>query len=450
MLQKSIDQLSHLKYGYPMWRPEPSNAESVMVGDIGTIINGQFQHMFNAPRTADHRYNRGATPDDFQQLIFDSATTIQYDTTFLDANVYHSKSVHVTKLPKTTEQSTSPNTASVSFSCAGNNGRLLAIPSPADRCSVSSNQRRLFVDYIKAYHEAWCTLAADRFALISHPEDIILVRGWVKTAAFTVAAITHKEIDTISTMRYQWSTIPRERPRFWCFSPPIHSSPLGSESSTEDIRRSPLPEVEPTDPTLYPFQEIPKLRDQCIFLSFYKLKRGGILPERIVAYAPSDGEDYILRHSDVDLAIACDEDVYEVCEGHPWPADFREFYERVSPRIHVDEDRAATLYREEYLPYSVPRRDSAVGDVKHSNLFLKSNTIDYDILLASSTHRVSEPLLGTIPEPLIVFCLQNTLLSQFNLLRTSQMFTNQYYDQVSEYLRFDDNISPTSSPPLLL
>ncbi|KAI0795102.1 hypothetical protein C8Q75DRAFT_748924 [Abortiporus biennis] len=458
------DQLGHLKYGYPMWRPESLDMENVMVGDVGIIANGQFQHMFSAPRSSTHRLNEGLPAGGFEKLTF-AKDTIKHTQNFIAEGVYHSKSLRVDLRELPEEES--PSAIRVDFTCSGDTGAMLALPTHSDRCHTTDN--RLFVDYIKAHHNTWYSLSSDFFALSIEPDDIILVRGWIKTTAFTTAAITHKRYSSgfyrggsfSRVNRFRFTPTPSQIIQFR-IGPSRSSVPVLRYNESDCDFGTDVPEeeeenyfsktyeqtmkpIEADDPTLYPYPEVPTLRDQTIFLSFYKLKRRGILPEKIVAYAedtdlppqspPDEGKtipaipsndpcgsdnqdlhiskwkpldellDYLLRHSNAALAIACDEDVYAVCEGHPWPDDFKEFYEQISPPVYVDEDKVATLYRDEYLPGAVQQKDNLMSPASESSVFTPSTPL-HD----ASPHAI---------DPCIMFCLQNILLSRISLSRTS-------------------------------
>ncbi|KAI0789514.1 hypothetical protein C8Q75DRAFT_165708 [Abortiporus biennis] len=90
--------------------------------------------------------------------------------------------------------------------------------------------------------------------------------------------------------------------------------------------------------------------------------------------------NYLLRNTSADQSIACDDDVFFVCKGHdPFPKDFREFYDRVAPRIYVDDNNVASLYREEYLPAG-RRDDNPLSSSPPIAQYLKTPTIGLDIM----------------------------------------------------------------------
>ncbi|KAI0795104.1 hypothetical protein C8Q75DRAFT_803940 [Abortiporus biennis] len=475
-----VDQLGHLKYGYPMWRPESMDMENVMVGDVGIITDGQFKHIFSAPRSSSHMLNAGMPADKFEQLKFDN-DSLEWKEKFIPEGVYSSKSLRVDlRNVPVPQEGDSPSPIRVDFTCSGDNGAMLALPTHADKCHIKQNRSRLFVDYIKAHHSTWFGMSRKIFVLNIEPDDIILVRGWIKTTAFTTAAITHKRYSSIFYPGDTFSSV--NRFRFTPTSSQIIQFRIGPNRSAEPVLRyaetdpdfgtdiqeeeddnyfsktyeDTMEPVPPDDPTLYPYPEVPTLRDQTIFLSFYKLKRRGILPEKIVAYAedqdgppppPPDERNvcpasstndlcghnlkgdlgvskwkpldellsYLLRHSDAALAIACDEDVYAVCKGHPWPDDFKECYEQISPPVYVDEDKVATLYRDEYLPKAVQQKDICT---------VSDNLMSRDAIISNFSPSTPSPHAIDV---YIMFCLQNILVSQSSLSRTSHQLAYHQY-----------------------
>lgn len=72
------------------------------------------------------------------------------------------------------------------FKCSQNCGALLVLNQPAklDEIHTSKSLR----EYMIRNHESWCDFALKQFDLLLRPEEIILVRGSVKTSEWAVAA----------------------------------------------------------------------------------------------------------------------------------------------------------------------------------------------------------------------------------------------------------------------
>lgn len=63
------EQLISLRYGYPLWYPDPSPGRApVQLGDVGWVKEGKFLTLFNALREAHDAQPMGAVPTDFVPL----------------------------------------------------------------------------------------------------------------------------------------------------------------------------------------------------------------------------------------------------------------------------------------------------------------------------------------------------------------------------------------------
>lgn len=63
------EQLIHLKYGYPLWVPDPApGVAPVEIGDVGWINDGEFLPLFNALKGTDEAQPWGAVPIDHTPL----------------------------------------------------------------------------------------------------------------------------------------------------------------------------------------------------------------------------------------------------------------------------------------------------------------------------------------------------------------------------------------------
>ncbi|KAI0782806.1 hypothetical protein C8Q75DRAFT_811393 [Abortiporus biennis] len=416
------EQLSHLRYGHPMWRPEPLDLESVLIGDVGHIVDGRFQRLFNAVRPETHKVNLRGVPENFHPLIYDKRT-LQVCDNFLKPSVLCSEDITF-KLPTT-------NTGKIEFACSSDRGAILSLPSSAS--SRSTSDYREFLDYFKKNHRRWSHHSKVIWGATIESEDLILVRGWVKTSIFSLAAITHKKnsqrfypilpIDTYSHIEGMSVTPSSSQIILYRFGPLRKVTPTprfleeddDTSASSSPQAKSSLPATpEPIpkeDEVPAPFKlsasgrpiiilddppeqqrppdgeviipqpllpTIPTLRDQCIFLSYFKLRRRSFLPAKIVANSdPQDPSrhhdknselagvteseswkpldallDYLLKKADASSAIACDDDVFFLCKAYAWPDDYELFLDRIKPPIIVHEDGVATIYREEYLPHN--------------------------------------------------------------------------------------------------
>ncbi|KAI0791010.1 hypothetical protein C8Q75DRAFT_732627 [Abortiporus biennis] len=376
------EQLSFLKYGHPLWRPEPMEVDGVMLGDLGHIIDGRFRRLFSCTREKSHKLNELGVPRDFTQLHFDrDLVETRMDCIHAPENILHGKNIKI----KSEESIPTRPYKKLDFSCSGDQGAFLIIPQRADSRSVRPN--RTFIDYLKKNIDSWYDVLRNQWSLDIRPESLVLVRGWVKTTAWTSAAISQKRFSYWFLPDYEEDTFRRlEGMSFRASSSQIiayRTGPLRTilptpsffeededngivpplKESAEVFAKSSQP-VEPINDDEVmddgaSFDENPDwiarqvellrnppilentIRDQTIFLNYYKIRRRAFLPEKVVAHAephdssPDRDDDaevaddrtksdtwvpldelllYLLRNSDAKLAIACDEDVFFVCQ----------------------------------------------------------------------------------------------------------------------------------------
>lgn len=207
-----------------------------------------------------------------------------------------------------------------SFSCRSHRGAFLILQDYATRSWIEPNSR--FTDYIRQYHDSWYAFATDpeKLGLECKPEDIVLVRGTMKTSAWTVGAFLARDdrahdfaaggqIANVAGARLKFSS--------------EHSLSHKCEGRSGPIRKQ-LFTINPSSPLSMPDdidamdvvserQEPQNIdydasrKDQCVFLSYYKVKYRRFLPKKIVAQAgPSildkdteDKEDIAVRGADI-------------------------------------------------------------------------------------------------------------------------------------------------------
>lgn len=157
---------------------------------------------------------------------------------------------------------------------------------------------RLFEEYMVRHHGSWYEYARNKRGLSIKYEDIILVRGFIKTSTWTIAAFLG------STSRSHEVTINGRLG-------PFASVDVGY-SSCEESCSSISPRSGP--PHRMKAEEIPvswssnprssaicepyharspdgseSIQDQCIFLNYYKMKRRRLLPDQLTASAGEYG-----------------------------------------------------------------------------------------------------------------------------------------------------------------
>lgn len=193
------DQLRFLRYGEPLWQPEPMDDE-VAIGDVGFVIDGQFSRLFNA---VDGSYSgRGGLPEGFTKLEYDPEKCEARNTKYMEPRKPHSSrslehvrveagaGACVVKLLFGTRSLTLHGrkglAAGYRFKCKENKGAVAISGDWGGSCFVS--RTRPIREYVRQYHRSWCELAYS-LGYDLRPEQIIFVSGWLKTSQWEIAAI---------------------------------------------------------------------------------------------------------------------------------------------------------------------------------------------------------------------------------------------------------------------
>lgn len=173
---------------------------------------------------------------------------------------------------------------SYKFTCSEDRGSLLVLNGATTREELHRNE--LFPDYMRTHYKSWVKFALERFLLTLKPEEIVLVRGWVKTTEWAMAAYVDKGKSHELSFRAVAGAFANAR---FTVSSKEHAS------ASAECRVGPAPA---------PGQENPNELNQCIFLSTYRLKRRGVLVPVIRAMSqpvdfdsrpPSPDEDEVTR-----------------------------------------------------------------------------------------------------------------------------------------------------------
>lgn len=198
---------------------------------------------------------------------------------------------------------------SYTFQCTSHSGAFLDLKDHARRDWIERNSK--FTDYMRQHHASWYAfVTGSKVGLECSPEDIVLVRGTMKTSSWNLGAFIGQEhrlhdisaggdIASTATARLRITTEKNEAPQWLqrrsphyarsqtSTSLPPNSStqqfnPASSDNSTSSLQNS-LHEKAPSLQNDIEPQKAAK--DQCIFLSYYKIKNRTFLPKRIVAKA---------------------------------------------------------------------------------------------------------------------------------------------------------------------
>lgn len=179
---------------------------------------------------------------------------------------------------------------SFQFKCHSEQGAFLMLWDDATKTVVQRQELR-FIRYMRQHHSSWYLYAREVLGIACKPEDIILVRGFIKTSSWTVAAFLgggsqSREITLHGqlgpTINVECGYASHENST----SSPMHqrSGPayrmiLRTEPKVP-LERLVLSSATETEPT-------PK--DQCVFLNYFKvLYRAKFLKSIVAAADPPD------------------------------------------------------------------------------------------------------------------------------------------------------------------
>ncbi|KAJ3551254.1 hypothetical protein NM688_g4809 [Phlebia brevispora] len=232
--------------GHALYMPEPIERYGpVQIGDVGFLQDGGLQRLFNAI-TEDGFSPNEERPAGFTPLKYDPNLELQ---------------------PKRYLEGLLVINADFTVKCNGPQGAMLFLETPADMECVRPNG--VFYRYIQKHHPSWSEWARKR-GFVRPPQDIILVRGFVKASQWALATYKKGTGRTDTSMTATFSRQAGFRFDTTSFQGNVAcESRMGPQPSFPDTPR-------PSDQNPSP------LKDQCIFLKYYQLKPRFMRPPKIV------------------------------------------------------------------------------------------------------------------------------------------------------------------------
>ncbi|KAJ3552475.1 hypothetical protein NM688_g4134 [Phlebia brevispora] len=366
------DQLSKLGHGVPLWIPEPEarrpqSGGEVRIGDVGYFEDGQFVRLFNVlpleNRPGDHLEG---PPYSIDPLIYNDRL-LRNQPKYLQEGLYGNGISHHAQVGVNAAANAVvvPAGAGVAyqFTTTKAQGAMLLLPEPADLEQITTNTK--FPKYMEQHHTSWVQYAR-KIGFGCKPEDIVLVRGTMKTSNWTVAAFQQDSRSGRASLNGSFTPV----------GLPVASAgfnlALGQQTACHrDSRSRPL-----LAGTILSGEPLSK--DQCIFLRIYKAKsrflrvwkppkvmEAGAGPHQLPRHDGDDDNgpagadaqiisdpdsdfqyipvdivlDYILdSNPEAEVAIACEDDITEMLGGASWPDDLRQYLQEYRPEVYVDPD----------------------------------------------------------------------------------------------------------------
>ncbi|KAH9919631.1 WD40-repeat-containing domain protein [Fomitopsis serialis] len=179
-------QLFKLALGYPLWEPEPKNARGqgeVLIGDVGYLGQGGFYRFFNAMREAEDSIHI-AVPPNFKKFQLGMIPIITANNVINEGPLF---SQTVRRLEVGGGAGSHGVNVAFQCECTDQQGALAILDTPGKRELVQ--QTRRMAKYMKENIDTWHRWAnSDEVGYSVAIEDILFVRGWVKTSRWAVAA----------------------------------------------------------------------------------------------------------------------------------------------------------------------------------------------------------------------------------------------------------------------
>ncbi|KAI0290366.1 hypothetical protein BC826DRAFT_970466 [Russula brevipes] len=293
------------EYGHALWEPNPRRADRpVQVGDVGFVLKGKFQRLFNALLPADDPSHDLGVPEYHEQLVPNLPDHI--DNRFLNPQHYCSAGITVEIEPDL--HAGPEDFPRVSFSYSGRRGgAVLSLPLTARREDTLA--QRDFGKWI-VKHIDRCFAFAQRYGLeIERMEDIVLVTGCDRARSWTNVAFSGGQAGAQVSFGIEvlnGADVPNTSVNFQFLPEHVRGAVVNQGPEGRD-----LPE------------------NQCVFIRGFRVARPlGFLPKQLKAAAEPTPDDYDLskyrdplhllvnyiaeRASDCDMVLVHDDDLKRI------------------------------------------------------------------------------------------------------------------------------------------
>ncbi|KAI0369597.1 hypothetical protein BV20DRAFT_1053185 [Pilatotrama ljubarskyi] len=419
------ESLLPLGQGYPLWMPEPhSEGFAIDIGDVGWFSKGAFRQLLRTrhPNLEDQPYySLRKNTTQFPPLDLTPQAHPKADIT--SKGVLSSTCEEIGRQLRNTAAGPSAPAASgpglldvkIEFKCKSDSGALLLLDPKGEKTSLAAHTLPDAEAYVRTNAPKWEKLATDEIGLDVQLEDLFFVTGVVRTSRWAVAAFSGAQPGTIGTVSCKLgSTDPRAMEmRFADATLSSSWYRVGPVNAREQARSvgKPVDATGPTTATASPSTlgaaaPEPDRQDQCLFFSYYKVKRRLLAPLKLEAGAgphklprnPDDMKDsakvladdnddneraqalhenssetpsdvlsaydpardlldYILRNSRAEMAIVSDADLYALFTHQEFPTDVATALEQLRPSVNVDQSGLGRIV----LPSVQPAAESRAG-----------------------------------------------------------------------------------------
>ncbi|EED78985.1 predicted protein [Postia placenta Mad-698-R] len=393
-----FEQLSKLKYGYPLWDPEPQNGSvELQIGDVGIVFHGVFSRIFNAMRPEGDPLNVDGVPEGYLPLDLGRNPPKMERLNDLPPGPLCSHTITHIHASAEVSAGVAGHGASLDFRfrCSDKQGAILITKEAIDRNFLLPNNR--IVQYIRRHYKSWYQFAIQDRGYAIGIDDIMFVSGWAKTADWAVAAFTQGGNSAELSFDGNFG---KPASISASFSVSHEESPILQQNSGPRARRE---DVVAQDSNARNARYSGRhsavsghhRRDQCVFFHYYMVKPRVLRTPKVIRAAagfhepgrspnndsdngsgsestissqsvdvkniPWDQQphnpvklllDYILealtafnlvQHSDAELAVASDRDVHTLMEGRA-SVGLEVILAEIRPHVYVDGSGLGTIH----------------------------------------------------------------------------------------------------------
>ncbi|KAI1792795.1 hypothetical protein LXA43DRAFT_1093433 [Ganoderma leucocontextum] len=341
-------QLFPVGLGHPLLTPEPDLAtgRELFVGDVGFISYELFAPLFNTMKPATDPLNNRGVPTDFEAISLPDISIRRSDK--ITQDMVCSADVSAVKVDGDITGAVGPASPASSqwkVRSASGAGAFTVLETPGVAEDIIES-RPYIVDYMRKNFASWFEFANTWFDLGLKDEEIIFLCGTLKTMRWGIGA-------------FQGEGFRNKEGRVFG-----QLGEYGDRGFSLDWDHQLLPSYSSTGPRLDGVLQDPTVRNQCLFIHYYRMKRrtsraapdvDDSEPEYVIERVPplkpvwdpvNPLLDYILDTSAANVAIASDLDVtglFKDVGTFPDPRSLPEAIMRLSPPVEVDEHGVGTI-----------------------------------------------------------------------------------------------------------
>ncbi|OCH86840.1 WD40 repeat-like protein [Obba rivulosa] len=443
-------RLYGLGHGMPLWVPEPTANSEVEIGDVGYLYKGRFYRLFNATLPAsDPIFEENGCPGGTAYQPFQAQSTAMFDLpdAIPPKSTLYCKSLRQLQIDG--QAATPVVGGGLSFQYTGGRGAILVLEDGAVNKELHEGRR--LANYMRQNYESWNEWAQEKLPEGIEHDDIIFVRGWMKTTQWAVAAFA--DGGRAASLSFNTNLpLPANPSLTMSVSSNVSFSKqhrIGPSRLVQRVTQNrPLLTAPDSQPHI-PVEFEPKA-NQCVFLQYYKIKSRrwwiwrsmeikAAAEPRDLSRPPDEGSfppvpagytsdtssvlelesvpgvsrphdpiddilDYIFKNSEAEVAIGNDGDVYTLCRqiGVAVPENLTSLLESAMPFIEVNEDRLGMLSFEGFELHAAERANitQIAGTSADPEMAEETPTLSMDQPIAVSENDLTPAFEQHVEPPL--------------------------------------------------